>query len=457
MSKEIQISFLPKQHEAFLHLRDSSVTELLYGGAAGAGKSDLGCSWIITMALSYPGTRWLIGRSKLGQLKTTTMKTFRDVLKRMDLKKDVHYFWSPNSNEIRFSNHSEIILKDLYFYPSDPEFDSLGSLEITGAFVDEASQITEKAYTVLKSRMRYKLTEYKLSPKLLMTCNPSKNFLFSKFYKPFHEGTLPSHMRFVPALPKDNHHLPASYISMLDKLEINSRKRLRDGIWEYDDDPAAMIPYDNILQIFDNCHIETPEGTKLKDGSICKDAWMTVDPAYTGGDSTVILVFKGLKVIDTFHYSGEQVSNDRTIQRVKEHQIKYSVPSKNITIDVGGGYGNSIWEALPGSNRFLGSSSAISKEYLNLRTQCFYKLSEIINDHLLWFDTDDEQLKNRVISELEQLKRDKIDSDSKLRVVSKSTMRSNLESSPDFLDALAMRMYPLLHQASEPLFMFSFE
>jgi len=55
-----------------------------------------------------------------------------------------HYSYNAQSSEINFSNGSQIVLKDLFSYPSDPNFDELGSLEITDAFIDEANQVSAK-------------------------------------------------------------------------------------------------------------------------------------------------------------------------------------------------------------------------------------------------------------------------------------------------------------------------
>ena len=65
-------------------------------------------------------------------------------------------------NTITFPNGSVILMKDLFAYPSDPNFDELGSLEITGAFIDEVNQISVKARNIVKSRIRYKLNDFTL-------------------------------------------------------------------------------------------------------------------------------------------------------------------------------------------------------------------------------------------------------------------------------------------------------
>lgn len=63
-------------------------------------------------------------------------------------------------NVIHWKNGSTIVLKDLFLYPSDPNFDSLGSLEITYAFIDECNQVAFKAWSIVKSRLRYKLRDF---------------------------------------------------------------------------------------------------------------------------------------------------------------------------------------------------------------------------------------------------------------------------------------------------------
>ena len=63
------MKLISKQNEAVRYLKDHKITELIYGGAAGGGKSALGCLWLIECCQKYPGSRWLMGRSKLKNLK----------------------------------------------------------------------------------------------------------------------------------------------------------------------------------------------------------------------------------------------------------------------------------------------------------------------------------------------------------------------------------------------------
>ncbi len=70
--------------------------------------------------------------------------------KMQGLEAGKHYKYNGQMSQIELFNGSVILLKDLYAYPSDPNFDELGSLEITDAFIDEANQIEDAPFYRLK-------------------------------------------------------------------------------------------------------------------------------------------------------------------------------------------------------------------------------------------------------------------------------------------------------------------
>jgi PBSX family phage terminase large subunit len=211
------MQLLIKQENAVYFLKDSQTKEVLYGGAAGGGKSALGCLWLIENCQRYKGSRWLMGRSKLKALKETTLNTFFELTSLLNLGDQFSY--NAQSNIIKWNNGSEILLKDLFLYPSDPNFDSLGSLEICGAFIDECNQVVHKAWQIVLSRCRYKLNQFGIIPKVLGSCNPAKNWTYKEFYKKAKDGTLSNTKVFIQALPTDNPHLPEDVDYLLAMLE----------------------------------------------------------------------------------------------------------------------------------------------------------------------------------------------------------------------------------------------
>lgn len=421
---DISPDLTTKQKKAFKYLIDDSTTEVLYGGAAGGGKSYLLCCYAIITCLQYPGVRGLIGRSKLDALKKTTLNTFFDVCSQWNIKSGEHYTYNAQSNIITFYNDSQIILKDLFLYPSDANFDSLGSLELTFACIDEANQITEKAKNVLSSRLRYRLDEYNLIPKLYMSCNPAKGWVYN-IYKESRDNTLPNHKKFIQALVSDNKHISKHYEEQLMKLDEISKARLLRGDWEYDDSNDTLIEYDAIINMFSNI-VDTGE------------KYITADIARYGKDKTCIMYWNGLqvsKIIVLDKSSMVDVAN-----KIKEIQQIEGVRLSNIIVDedgVGGGAKDILR-----CKGFINNSKAVRGEnYQNLKTQCYYKLADLINKGRIGVSTNDIKFKELLIQELEMVKRTNIDKDSKLSILSKDKVKDLIGRSPDYSDALMMRMY----------------
>jgi hypothetical protein len=243
------------------------VTQVLYGGAAGGGKTWLGCMWQIRRRLDYPGTRGAIGRDELKKLHRTTLKTFMDCWVEFwaDSDHNVSMTYNQQAGAIRFSNGSEIVLLDLHQYPSDPDFTSaLGSLELTDAFVDEVTEVTERAVQILYSRIRYSLDHLPVKePKLLMAGNPAHNWVKFRFIKDEQGNAvqLPSHRAFVPALLSDNPdpEFQRIYSKTLSQLSQYDRDRLLYGDWDAvaRDGGEAFYSFDPENHVQDVPHIET--------------------------------------------------------------------------------------------------------------------------------------------------------------------------------------------------------
>lgn len=418
-------SLTAKQGEALRYLTDKTTTEVLYGGAAGGGKSYLGCCYIIWLCTEYDGVRCLIGRSKLDTLKKTTLNTFFEVCKDWNIQANTHYKYNASTNIITFFNGSEVILKDLFQYPSDKNFDSLGSLELTAAFIDECSQITEKAKQIVASRIRYKLDENNLTPKLLLTCNPSKEWVYTSFYKPHKDGTIEKHRKFIQSLVDDNRHVSKHYKEQLNKLDYISKQRLLFGNWEYDDSDDKIINYDAIINTFSNDSIQPGL------------PYITADIARYGKDKTVIVYWSGLRAEQFITMNTNSVTE--AANKIKELQQRYSVPLNHICVDEDG-IGGGVKDILR-CKGFVNNSRPIRGEnYANLKTQCYYTLADNINRLQLYIRAEQIGLKNAILSELEQVRRKNYDKDTKLQLVPKEDVKTALGRSPDYADAIMMRM-----------------
>jgi phage terminase large subunit len=427
MERQIEWHFtpLPRQAEALQYLsNDSSVNYVLYGGAAGGGKTMLGCTWQILRRLKYPGTRGLIGRAKLDTLKKTTVATFLEVANRIGLVAGKEFTYNQQSHIIKFMNGSEIILADLFLYPSDPYMTDLGGLEITDFLIDEAAEVSEKAFNIVSSRVRYKLNEFNLVPKGLITCNPSKNWIYNQFYLPYKNDSLPEYKAFVQALPGDNLYLPESYVTSLTRLPEVDRKRLLEGDWEYDNSADRLYQYEELMR----CFRESAEQGK--------EMYLTGDIARLGKDRTVLCVWNGFNCVDIVVLSQKRI--DETKREVQRLMSQYNIKLSNVLLDEDG-VGGGLVDALRCRGFQNGSKAVRGSQYQNLKADCYFKLGELIDKNQIILPI---RYQEDIVKELELIRRVNPDADGKLKVTSKETISQRTGGlSPDFADAIMMRAY----------------
>lgn len=475
-----------KQTKALDILEDATTTELLYGGGAGGGKSALGTYWVLKNCFKYPGSRWLIGRAKLKNLKETTLLTLFEVMQRQGITA-AHYKYNEQAGTVTFRNGSLIFLKDLFQYPSDKNFDGLGSMEITGAFVDECNQVVSKAWGIVKSRVRYRLNYYchrcgrpnhadkskehegnrvlhhdsngepdewlcrgcgavteGLTPKVLGSCNPSKNWVYATFYKPSKDGSIKPYRRFVQSLLSDNKYSPATYRETLLSLDRASIERLLRGNWEYDGDPATLINYDRICDLFTNEFVAKGEPA------------ITADVARFGADKAVIGLWLGFRLVNVV--TMDKSSIPELVAVIRGLATTHKVPMSRIVIDEDG-VGGGVVDALPGSIGFINQAKAMPsleeiekarregrapkpENYESLKAQCHFLLAGCINAAGMYISeaaTTTEQ-REAIMEELSVIKQRDMDKDGPLRILSKDEVKELIARSPDYSDMMAMRM-----------------
>lgn len=427
-----------KQKEMFKVLLDNSnwITDIWYGWSAGWWKSYGWVAWQWMMRNRYPWTRWFFGRKELKRLKQTTLATYYKFCDDYQIPVQQRWVFNSQDSVINYENWSKILLLDLAYMPSDPDFQRFWSLEFTDWFADEIAEVDSKCLMILKTRIwRQKNEEYGLLPKFLGTFNPDKWHIYRDYYKPYKENTLPNYRVFIPALATDNKKLPKVYIEQLLKADEVTKQRLLYWNFDYDDTPWRLFEYNSILDMWTN-----PKNNWKK--------YISCDVARKWKDKAVIFVWDWLEVIDMIVY--DKSTNEEIQDKIKELCSKYSIWMSNVIVDedwVGGWIVDNLrcrW--------FINNSSPYSsiqtnkfndfqkRNYQNLKTQCYFRLAELVQANKIRLNIDWEA-KNCLIEELDVIVEIDLDKDDKRKIIKKEDIKEKLWRSPDYSDALMFRCF----------------
>src|SRR3990167_3578323 len=444
------IKLLSKQTEAWNLFESSDITELGYGGAAGGGKTRLGWYLVIATCEQYPGYRWAVGRKELKTLKTTTLAELWVIFKELGYQEKTDYTYDGQLNILKFANGSEVLMLDTAHSPQDPEVTRFGSLPLTSAWLDESNETPEKEKSILKSRVgRNNLFNgVEVKGFWLETFNPNKGHVYRDYYKPWKEKTMPSYRAFVPALAGDNPYLSKAYMLGLERSDKVTKQRLLLGNFEYDSDENKLILYDAIIDLTTN----TIHGKK--------DKYLINDIARFGGDKIVLGEFEGLSLVGLTVNTYRDI--DTTKEDIRQRSKDSQIPFSQILSDEDG-VGGGVVDGLRGTKGFMGGSTPleiwdrlkgkkVSANFINLRSQCYFKLAEMITNHLMaiklrYFKTNIEgYTEQRAIADLQEeldvvKQANQSGQSMKLAIIPKSEVKEAIGRSPDFSDIMMMRMY----------------
>lgn len=447
------------QQLSFELLDDPQITTILFGGSAGGAKSFLVCMWAVIECRKYPGIAVGLGRKELTRLRKTTLVTLLSkVHPALGVGKDDFHF-NGQENYVEYSNGSKIILIDMAYAPTDPDFDKFGSLELTHVIIEEVGEAFKKAVDVLTSRKNRMLNkEYGIVGKTLMTCNPTQNFIRTEFYKPYEEqgggrlqkwqfgevylpGTddlVPAYRAYLRSSVFDNPFIERNYIEDLKTKPDQERKRLLDGDWNYADDADSLFPsllLDRVIAY------DYPKDPEVPPGQVAKfDKFIGVDVADKGVDESVatlvvngvIVAQKELKVQldegETKKTTEKPLSYllaDELIKFAQQNGFKAN-QAKQIAVE-GNGVGVGIRDAMKVRGWFISVYEATSQS----RSQAYYDFSldmdagaiKIING------LDDGKLRQQLVAHTYVME------NQKPKVLKKEKLREVLARSPDQADS----------------------
>ena len=418
---------------------DDNITEILYWWWARWWKSWWVWEIICFTSLKMNWIVWLVWRREWDDLRKTTLNTILKVLSEKWLREGREYNLNMQTKELRFYNGSKLYFVPLKEKPSDPEFNWLWGYEITYWYIDEAQEVNRKAINIILSRCTEKIKEYHLKGKVIMTCNPMKCHLYNDFIKAQNEWTITSDRIFIPALYKDNPFIDhKKYEESLKRADKVTKERLLNWNWEYDDDPTKLYSYDDIKDLFVNSWEEWKR-------------YITADIARLWDDKTVIIVWNWF-VWTVFSYT--KMRTTEIVNIIRWFQEKYWVKNSNTICDEDWVWWWVVDQLL--CKGFVNNSSPIVNEenrwirnYKNLKDQCYFELLPFIFSNKIKLIVNSDDVKECIIEELDVIKQKNPDKEWKLQISTKEEIKRLIWRSPDFADAIAMRMWFELVKESE--------
>lgn len=419
-----------KQVQALRLLNDETTTNVGYGGSARSGKSLIECVAIIFDCFAYDGIAWGLARKELTTLKRTVLLTLFKQFNFYGIEEDKDYNYNQQLNKISISNGSDIFLIDTAYKPSDPLNTRFGGFELTRCACDESNETDLTVIDKLFERTGWRLNDrYNLKRKLFECFNPAKNHVYFRFFVPHRNENESVHCKFIVALPSDNPHPSVKewIDDMIKTADHITVQRQVYGNFEYDDDPSALCDFDSIRDMFTNDHVKG--GGK----------YISADLAMKGRDRFIAGCWDGM--ICTVSIDKQKTDGKEIETLIKELKIQKGVPNTQIVAD-SDGLGGYLESYIKNIKEFHGGSSAIGKDFFNIKSECAFKLAEKINKKEIKIICTQQQ-QEAIVSEITVcLKRENLDADTqKKKLLGKEEMKKRLGHSPDYLDMLIMRMY----------------
>jgi len=380
---------------------------ILFGGAVGGGKS----AWLVNeglqLSLDCPGNVGYLCRHELSSFRRTTLLTLERFIPTILISQ--HH---QTESFIRLVNGSLIYYGGLG--DDQKAIDRLKSMDLGWFGIDQAEETSEAHFYLLASRLR--LLAAGVTYRGLLTANPAPGWVKHRFI----EQKLADHI-FVPALARDNPHLPGDYEKRLRELYPDALvKQLLEGDWDAVEAGNYLFKYADIRAAIEREQV-------AGDGKT-----LSLDPARFGEDSSVAIVREGNSVIwmeawakvDLMETTGRTVN---LIQRFEPNHVNIDV------IGIGAGVVDRLLEQkyrITGVN--VAEKARDDERFANLRAEIYWELAKRFEDGEISIPDDLE-----LVAQLSSIKY-KFNSRGQLQIESKEEMKKRGMKSPDKADALAL-------------------
>lgn len=245
--------------------------------------------------------------------------------------------------------------------------------------------------------------------------------------------TLVKSVTFIPGTLSDNSELldkdPAYKGNLLSQDKRHGSRLLR-GCWYDTEGENELFAYEDLYDIFYRSHCEG--GT----------AYMTCDIAMEGSDCFRIGIWSGFRL--EFIYSWEKSDGKMVLEQIQLLASKHKIDGRNIVFDANG-VGDYLHGFFKSSFDFRSQSSPLPEQktkmdYKDLRTQCIFHLSRVVQARSLYFNVSTDVERDLILEEFESHKKAGQNATGKLIVTPKIEVKATIRRSPDYFDMILMRM-----------------
>ena len=427
-NKTIRVKLTLKQTQCWDAFWNPAITQILFGGAMGGGKSYIGCllldryaNWVINKfnlkPNKYPINLGFMGRYRAVDFNDTTLETWKRITPE-------HYY-------IR-TQDKEIVIEDKVKYAyggmdSQEAVSKFSSAEFAVVFIDQAEECDRDKIAVLMSRFRLKINGIPLPYKTLFTANPKNCFLKDEFVL----GNDPKKV-YISALPSENPYLPDTYMaSVRDAFKHRPELLLAylKGSWD-SLEGADIIIKDIWVRQASEVHISYVGRPKKVFGA---------DIARYGDDRTVIYYLEGTDKKDEMIFGQKDTMYRAGKILIWAQEKKPDLIGVDV-IGLGAGVVDRLREMGDKVLEYNGAGKPQNEEkFGNLRAESWWNVGRRFAEKDIRLTEQDEELRRELSCVSYLIKNGKIWAEPK------EDIKKRLSRSPDKADAYIIGLHTLDH------------